>query len=65
METFHNFQMTKDLLVVQQAHEIQCIVKELKLLKCALSDKFMAGCIIAKLPLHRGTLIRLQRIHNF
>jgi hypothetical protein len=24
--------------------------KELKLLKCALPDKFMVGCIIAKLP---------------
>jgi hypothetical protein len=46
-----NFKMTKDLPVVQQAHEIQCIAKELELLKCALPDKFVAGCIIAKLPL--------------
>jgi hypothetical protein len=36
--------------VVQQAHEIQCIAKELELLKCALLNKFVAGCIIAKLP---------------
>jgi hypothetical protein len=50
MESFHDFKMTKDLLVVQQAHEIQCIAKELELLKCALPDKFVAGCIIAKLP---------------
>jgi hypothetical protein len=50
MESFHDFKMTKDLPVVQQAHEIQCIAKELKLLKCALPDKFVAGCIIAKLP---------------
>jgi hypothetical protein len=42
--------MTKDLPVVQQAHEIQCVAKDLKLLKCALPDKFMVGCIIAKLP---------------
>jgi hypothetical protein len=47
MESFHDFKMTKDLPVVQQAHEIQCIAKELKLLKCALPDKFVAGCIIA------------------
>jgi hypothetical protein len=50
MESFHDFKMTKDLPVVQQAHEIQCIAKELKLLKCALPDKFVVGCIIAKLP---------------
>jgi hypothetical protein len=47
MESFHDFKMTKDLLVVQQAYEIQCIAKELKLLNCALPDKFVAGCIIA------------------
>jgi hypothetical protein len=50
MESFHDFKMTKDLPVVQQAHEIQCITKELELLNCALPDKFVAGCIIAKLP---------------
>jgi hypothetical protein len=50
MESFHDFKMTKDLPMVQQAHEIQCITKELELLKCALPDKFVAGCIIAKLP---------------
>jgi hypothetical protein len=50
MESFHDFKMTKDLPVVQQAHEIQCITKELKLLKCALPDKFVVGCTIAKLP---------------
>jgi hypothetical protein len=50
MERFHDFMITKDLPVVQQAHEIQCIAKELKLLKCALPDKFVMGCIIAKLP---------------
>jgi hypothetical protein len=50
MESFHNFKMTKDVPVVQQAHKIQCIAKELELLKCALPDKFVAGCIIAKLP---------------
>jgi hypothetical protein len=42
--------MTKDLPVAQQAHEIQCIAKELELLKYALPDKFVVGCIIAKLP---------------
>ena len=36
--------------IVEQAHEVQVLVKELELLKCPLPDKFVAGCIIAKLP---------------
>ena len=36
--------------MVEQAHEVQCIVKDLDLLKCPIPDKFVAGCIIAKLP---------------
>ena len=27
-----------------------CITKELEVLKCELPDKFVVGCIIAKLP---------------
>ena len=36
--------------VIEQTHEIQCIVKEFKLLKCSLPNKFVARGIIAKLP---------------
>ena len=50
MENFHDYKMMKDRSVVEQAHEIQCIAKELEHVKCALPDKFVAGCIIAKLP---------------
>ena len=50
MESFHDFKMVNNRSVVEQAHEIQCIAKELELLKCVLPDKFVAGCIIAKLP---------------
>jgi hypothetical protein len=49
MKRFHDFKITKDLHVVQQAHEIQSIANELELLKCALPHKFMADYIIAKL----------------
>jgi hypothetical protein len=35
--------------VVEQAHEIQCMMKELELLKIVIPDKFVAGGIIAKL----------------
>ena len=50
MEQFHDYRMVENRSVVEQAHEIQCIAKELELLKCALPGKFVAGCIIAKLP---------------
>ncbi|KAK1698320.1 hypothetical protein QYE76_015017 [Lolium multiflorum] len=50
MESFHDIRMVNNRSVVEQAHEIRCIAKELELLKCALPDKFVAGCIIAKLP---------------
>jgi hypothetical protein len=49
MESFHDYRMVDGRPVVEQAHEIQCIMKELELLKCALPDKFVAGCMIAKL----------------
>ena len=42
--------MVDNRSVLDQAHEIQCITKELELLKFELLDKFVAGCIIAKLP---------------
>ena len=50
MELYHDYKIVDNRLVVEQAHDIQCIVKELKLLKCTLPDKFVVGGIIAKLP---------------
>src|SRR3954470_5611619 len=50
MENFHDYRMINNRSVVEQAHEIQCFAKELEILKCVLPDKFVAGCIIAKLP---------------
>ncbi len=50
MEQFHDYKMTDNRSIVEQAHEIQTMAKELELLKCVLPDKFVAGCIIAKLP---------------
>nr|ASR75387.1 retrotransposon protein [Oryza barthii] len=47
---FHDYKMADNRSVVEQAHEIQTMAKELELLKCVLPDKFVAGCIIAKLP---------------
>jgi hypothetical protein len=50
MESFNDYKMVANKSVVEQAHEIQCLAKELELLKCVLPDEFVAGSIIAKLP---------------
>jgi hypothetical protein len=42
--------MVDDRSIVEQAHEILSLTKELEDFKCALPDKFVAECIIAKLP---------------
>jgi hypothetical protein len=49
IESFHDFRMVNNHSVVEQAHEVQVLVKELELLKCPLPNKFVARCIIAKL----------------
>ena len=50
MEQFHDYRMADDRSVVEHAHEIQTLAKELENFGTVLPDKFMAGCIIAKLP---------------
>jgi hypothetical protein len=50
MEQFHDYRMVDDHSVVEQAHEIQALVKDLEMHGCELPDKFVAGCMIAKLP---------------
>jgi hypothetical protein len=50
IEQYHDYQMIDEKSVVTQAHEIQCMVKELAPLKIVVPDEFVAGGIIAKLP---------------
>ncbi|KAK1603864.1 hypothetical protein QYE76_027537 [Lolium multiflorum] len=50
MEQYYVYRMTDERSVVEQAHEIQSLAKELEQFKCTLPDKFVAGGIIAKLP---------------
>jgi hypothetical protein len=42
--------MVENCPIVEQAHEIQALAKELEQFPCVLPDKFVAGGIIAKLP---------------
>ncbi|KAK1602430.1 hypothetical protein QYE76_037453 [Lolium multiflorum] len=50
MEQYYDYRMIDERSVVEQAHEIQSLAKELEQFKCTLPDKFVAGGIIAKLP---------------
>ena len=50
MEQLYDYKMTDEHSVVEQAHEIQSIAKELEQYSCEFPDKFIAGGIIAKLP---------------
>jgi hypothetical protein len=50
MESFHDYNMVANKSIVEQAHEIQRLAKELELLKYVIPDEVVAGCIIAKLP---------------
>jgi hypothetical protein len=54
MEQFLDYRMVEDRSVVEQAHEVQALAKELenysKETPCVLPNKFVAGAIITKLP---------------
>jgi hypothetical protein len=50
MEQLFDYKMVENRSVVEQAHEIQALGKELELFPCLLLDKFVAGGIITKLP---------------
>jgi len=50
MEQLYDYKMVENRSVVEQAHEIQALAKELELFPCPLFDKFVAGGIVAKLP---------------
>ena len=45
----YDYKMVDDRSVVEQTHEIQMLAKELSNMECVLPDKFVAGCIMAKL----------------
>jgi hypothetical protein len=50
MEQLFDYKMVETHPVVEQAHEIQALCKELKQFPYVLPDKFVAGSIITKLP---------------
>jgi hypothetical protein len=66
IEQYHDYQMVDGKSVVIQAHEIQCMVKELRLLKIVIPDEFVVGGIINKLPpswRDFATALKHKRVH--
>ena len=50
IESFHDYRMVNNRSVVEQAHEVQCIVKDLDLLKCPIPtslwlDALLQSCL--------------------
>jgi hypothetical protein len=56
IEQYHDYQMVDGKNVVTQAHEIQCMVKELRLLKIVVPNEFVAGALLPNCLLHGGIL---------
>jgi len=50
MEQLFDYKMVDNRSVIEQAHEIHALAKELEKIPCVLPKKFVAGSIIAKLP---------------
>jgi hypothetical protein len=66
IEQYHDYQMGDRKSVIIQVHEMQCMVKELSLLKIIVPDEFVAGDIIGKLPpswRDFATTIKHKRVH--
>jgi hypothetical protein len=66
IEQYHDYQMVDGKSVVTQTLKIQCMVKELGLLKIVVPDEFVAGGIIAKLPpswRDFATALKHKRVH--
>jgi hypothetical protein len=62
----HDYQMVDGKSVVTQAHEIQCMVKELRFLNFVVPDEFVARGITAKLPPSLRdfvTALKYKRVH--
>jgi hypothetical protein len=50
IEPLFDYKMVENCPIVEQAHEIEALAKELKQFSCVLPDKFVADSIFAKLP---------------
>jgi hypothetical protein len=54
IEKYHDYQMVDGKSVATQAHEIECMVKELGLLKIVVLNEFVAGALLPNCLLHEG-----------
>jgi hypothetical protein len=63
MEQFHDYRMVDDRSVVEQVHEVQTQAKELEMFGYVWPNKFVAGCMISKLP-HTWTDFAISLKHK-
>jgi hypothetical protein len=56
IEQYHDYQIVDGKSVVTQTHEIQCMVKELGLLKIVVPNELVAGALLPNCLLHGGIL---------
>jgi hypothetical protein len=66
IEQYHDYQMVDGKSVVTHAHEMQCMEKELTLLKIVVTNEFVVGGIIVKLPpswRDFTTALKHKRVH--
>lgn len=63
MEKFHDYRMTDGHSIVEQAHEIHVLVKELENFGYTLTEKFVAGYVVAKMP-HTSTYFATSLKHT-
>jgi hypothetical protein len=54
IEQYYDYQMVDGKSVVTHAHEIQCMVKELGLLKIIVPDEFVDGALLPNCLPHGG-----------
>jgi hypothetical protein len=66
IELYHDYQMVDGKSVITQAHEIQCMVNELRHLKIVVPNEFVVGGFIVKLPpswRDFATALKHKRVH--
>ncbi|KAK1664132.1 hypothetical protein QYE76_052291 [Lolium multiflorum] len=59
MEQYYDYRMTDERSVVEQAHEIQSLAKELEQFKCTLTSLWPVA-LLPSFLLHGGTLLLLE-----
>ena len=64
MENFHDYKMVNNRSVVEQAHEVQCIARELELLSVPYPISLWLDALLQSYLLHGGISPQLSNIRD-